>query len=731
MREKRFLDGRALDLSNLDKPVARVVFTTYAILIGLILGIAFHEQLGSPQPLNNWGFPFAFRPGAIIATALVAGTAFSLLFAGLAKARTGWRYVVLPFTVIAFGVMFSFFDFGRFPMAKRLLLLGVPVLLTLACTTIFILGRRLRITSVLWLSLAALIAFISAMAVLSATVWPSYGSNILLLFIFAAMIFLEPALITVGFDAVELGAEFLGTQVRRLERISATKGRFARVAIILVAAAWVVLDLGTGSRVLYVALFWAGTLMVGAMVFGLAIQRRSLGMIRAQAHLDYRHVLIIAAAIYLAAGVAQHFKADDQNSFIFQGSPAISIGKWRGMNSRPTLLDDDPPAALDAARGVVRRTELTQNSTPVISVLGVPTPTAKSSAPLPQTINELSAATRGFPIMRLQLGPESEGWRRGDASGDYFRTRMRFVVFARQYHAMGSLPEMTWYIMCAEHRDVPAEQLVELCEFTRSNFMLGARQKTAPIAALVLDGLLLAIAALALVAGLRKGRTVDAPLFDFVFWVALIAGLWGVGSILFNIHGGTPMANIGDEGSVLIDALILACVVGAVALETMPARWAQHINNGAARWCATEAVVAALATQAIFLLYVVAASHAEASQVSRAAIVCAALTIELMTAGRILNPRTEAHHVFGRSSRVLIFVGYIMLVGSTVFLFAETDMPSDFPTVGWDPELLVASGILMLGGAWVLWKAGRAIAALKVWPEPEDESPVLESPAVV
>ncbi|HET7199095.1 MAG TPA: hypothetical protein VFI86_10530, partial [Burkholderiales bacterium] len=88
--EGGFLGGRGLRLGDLERPVRRVIFTTYAVLLGIALAIALRDSMG--------GEPYLVDPGIalpkVVAWVAAAGCCVGVIFlvSGAARARTRWRY---------------------------------------------------------------------------------------------------------------------------------------------------------------------------------------------------------------------------------------------------------------------------------------------------------------------------------------------------------------------------------------------------------------------------------------------------------------------------------------------------------------------------------------------------------------------------------------------------------------------------------------------------------------
>ena len=61
---------------------------------------------------------------------------------------------------------------------------------------------------------------------------------------------------------------------------------------------------------------------------------------------------------------------------------------------------------------------------------------------------------------------------------------------------------------------------------------------------------------------------------------------------------------------------------------------------------------------------------------------------------------------------MLIFVGYLILVATCVFMFGDSRLASGDKVAAFDTETIVAAGLVTLGGALVISRALRGIADL-------------------
>jgi hypothetical protein len=94
------------------------------------------------------------------------------------------------------------------------------------------------------------------------------------------------------------------------------------------------------------------------------------------------------------------------------------------------------------------------------------------------------------------------------------------------------------------------------------------------------------------------------------------------------------------------------------------------------------------------------------------------LSWELMTLGSTLNLGRE-NKIFPRASRVLMFVGYLLLVATCVFVFSEPQKLATGSVMGsFDTEMIVANALATFGGALILNRALRQLSNLWGHDEP-------------
>jgi hypothetical protein len=148
----------------------------------------------------------------------------------------------------------------------------------------------------------------------------------------------------------------------------------------------------------------------------------------------------------------------------------------------------------------------------------------------------------------------------------------------------------------------------------------------------------------------------------------------------------------------LFAALLGLLAIAAVGTAVLAGRKAQSIIG--------QALASAIVVTVLFYLYTYSVGGAE-SQVIRAGIILLALSWELMTSGSNLNPDRE-NKIFPRASRVFMFVGYLLLVATCVFVFNEPQRLATGDVQGsFDTEMMVANALATFGSALILSRALR------------------------
>ena len=727
MAEQGFLGERRLKLSELGGPVRRVIFTTYVVLVGIAVGVVVREQLPGFQIITFAGYPT--QSTIVFITGLTAGLAIAMLLAGAAHARTRWRYLLLAPIVAALGICAVAGPAahpGEADALRNLAIMALPLPFIAACFVVVGLGPRLRTVTTLAVCLALFVAFAGLVLALTWLTGTPYGATIVFVTTGAASLALEPALLVVGFDLAEVGAEAASAALRRGERFAPVARIIPWGLLVVGVAVAAGLQLGMGYSGPWgsvILAIWIAVVALGVIVTGVAMARRPHRSLGAHAGIGYLQVLVAAIIVLLSVVAGTLFEEPDPH---FLNYPA-----WRPFSIRPpaAMVENIQARSLpDRADAPTVAEFLTEGKRPpTLSVVGWPHPFTGFPLPPPAAVNALLGAGHSLPTMPLVLGPpDRDGWRRGEAAATNRRgTPFRFFVLRWDYHLQDDHYDTAWYLVCGGRAD-QADGVKATCEAARAGFSPTLTERSSPAFAVALSVLFIAGAAGALALAQRRSRRIDTPVLDFLAWVLLLTGARWMGGYLF---GGVrnPLEDL-TLAAELMSALVAAAAIAALALAVWPASRARRFDLPGARRLATQALASLVILSGLFFLYVFAVGSGEHSQAVRGVIIVLALTWELATAGPSLNPAGE-HHAFPRASRVLIFVGYLVLVASCVFMLGGGRLTSGHRFSGWDTETVVAAGLVTLGGALIISRALRGAQALRLAPVLAEPAPPPAAPA--
>jgi hypothetical protein len=170
----------------------------------------------------------------------------------------------------------------------------------------------------------------------------------------------------------------------------------------------------------------------------------------------------------------------------------------------------------------------------------------------------------------------------------------------------------------------------------------------------------------------------------------------------------------------LLSAILLAAGITGIVIEAWSKPLAAGFETVGMRGVAAQLNATLLILAGILYLYVFAAAHSEHSQAVRGLVVCLALTWELATAGATVNPHGSGH-TFPHTSRIFIFVGYLILVATCVFFFGAAYVPFVGAHVtALDTEAYVSAGLVLIGAAFVISQALRSLPSLAGSGAPRD-----------
>jgi hypothetical protein len=726
-RWRRWIGERGIDLAELDGSVRRVIFTTYAVLLGLALATALRGFFGTSGS-------YLAQPGVLIpkAVAWVAGAgaamAMTLLFAGAAHARTRWKYFLIAPILLAIVVSVSggpnHVQPPLPPLVKALFL--TPLAFFAACVAVVVIGPRLRTRHVLAIMAVLIAAFAATLVAMSARIWSSFAPTALFLGLGIGGFCLYPALLVVGWDLAEIGVEGSQAAMARNANQPLLVQRLVRIALIAgVLAAALALHFAHGYA------FWEGHILIGIWVAGLLAaaaigiwlaSRRPSGAVAG--HLGYRQVMLLAIALSVLILSATQFKQPDTRFFVYNKAHTFSIILPKGMAE--DAKGHAPEKGAESDTTDMRLLFLTDGKKlPNLAVAALVRPRFRHPGDPMPTLNELLNARSVSPITVQLSAPDTRGWRSGIAQAHNLKSGkpLNFVFFKREVETETASTEADWYVICG----TPARGLAKtraMCEQVKRSFRPEVAARPSRKAAMVLDLVFFAAAAAAFALAAVRSRRKQEPVLDLVAWVLLLAALNGIGGYAF---GGADETLFNTRFTTdLLTAVLLAAGVVGLAIEAWPRSRAAGFETAGTRSVAARLNATLLIIAGVLYLYVFAASQAEESQAVRGLVVFLALTWELATAGATVNQHGSGY-AFPRTSRILIFVGYLILVATCVFMFGVLDAPFLATRMGaFNTEAIVAGGLVLIGAAFAITQALRSLPSLRrapVYLPPDNSEP--------
>jgi hypothetical protein len=716
--EHGFLKGRALDFFRLDAPVRRIVLTTGVVLLGVALACALRENF--PGPVANLPDGFIVPLVVILVAAATITFGLTLLIAGAAHARTRWRYaLLLPIAICLPAAMLAALttvgDAWPNWLTRTVIVatIALPVIL-LGIAAFF--GPRVRVVPLFWVVLALTAACTAAIILISVLGTPAFGESFVLYLVGVGAVALEPALLVVGFDIADIGADFATLGARFAERKNTIVQRIARIAAIVLAggaAVWMFYLAGLGQAQHFAALGWFFALAAAVVLVAFLAARRAFAPVSG-ASLQYHYLLLVAAAVTIASLVISFSSEPMPGLFSTSGLRSYSFQAPQGLKE----FGERFPAAghMTDPRTPTRVMFIGANGWPLIAVVGVPRlpfalPTDHFSS-VNGMIYRLDLAK--MPVPATRPGPD---WTRSEAAThDLFGKPAAFAILSREVPTQSVATDMNWYIICG---DVKANlaSAKSICEAIAASFETQARKRTSRSLAMIFDLLFFLAAFGALALAQYRGRKGDTAGLDFVFWACFLNGLRGIAGYA---GAGLDYAFYDTNVSaLLISTMLAAAAAFALVLEFWPR--ARGFDISAARNVAGRAAASMLVLAGLFALYVFAIRGSDESQIIRGVIICFALLWELVMSGERLNLSAE-HHLFPRSSRVFILVGYLLMVSTVVFLMTGLLEDGGKSVAAWNSELFVANGIALLGGALIINRAVRGFAKLRAGAPPLEET---------
>jgi hypothetical protein len=716
MADRGILGERRLRLAEMDTPVRRIIFATYAVLAAQAIGVIIREYIAGPILPAFIGTVF---PRNILLIGVAASCmAVVMIVAGAAHARTGWRYLLIAPVLAAIGICIvlepsRFVDSAEASRYHGLMWLPAPFLL--ATISLVWLAPRLKTAKILLFSFALASTFVAAITTATLTMHAAYGPTVFAVMMYCAAAAVAPAVMVTGFDLAELGSEFILFGLRPVF-VSPRAAAIARwsLPVLAMAAATYILYLSSFFRdsvLVNRTVVWGGLILLAAIIAFVVMRRRPVLEQSAHTELGYLPFLVIAIVIFSGV-ISVFFRETEPNRSAFGMARGFSLHVPEGMHVRNyqfrTSMYDSrwTTASFYTGPGHGRL--------PALYIVGVPQPTASIHPRQPRNVNELIDIPTGFSEIPLVLDGTagSTGWRKGHANVTTLSGRsIQFFMFKYENVANGTVEATDWYLVCSD-KQVQAKTIDDICSRATQSFRFGvaaALERSSRPAARMFSGLFLAAAAGSFLWATRRARRgQDSATLDFAAWAFLLTAVRWTSGYLF---GGVD----DPFESLQADANLLAAMVGAVAIA---AAGVSLWGGAAARRTTGQAAGIAIALAAIVLAYAFVIKGGHHSQTIRGFIIMAALSWEMWTAGTFLNPKSE-HHVFRRASRVLIFAGYLILVASCVFTFSEMKMTTGATLGAFDTEMLVVGGLATLGGALLISRSLLELANLSRRPVSE------------
>jgi hypothetical protein len=327
------------------------------------------------------------------------------------------------------------------------------------------------------------------------------------------------------------------------------------------------------------------------------------------------------------------------------------------------------------------------------------------------SFNDIIPGGDAFPPMALKLTPVK------DLEWDSFETTLRHSKFGTDvnfvvWHKLNQSTEWhldtDWYVIGMSHPQDLAENMPKF-EAVRQSFSLELNEVPSTVGAIFVYCFWGALAALALLWLLLKRQSRKGPAF---------ALLLGVAGLVLTLNAGG--LNIDKSLTGFTRAQTFHSVQLVIAgLSVFLLGWSRMANRS--REFRDQAVHLFLALNICFLLaggllitYHHASSASEESNIIKGIVILLVLTLDIVISGHITNRSSRS---FPRNSRVLLYLGYILLVGLLVFsLSSLTTRLGSTRVSDFDSEDLVGSGILFLGIPFLLVVFASRTAALFVRP---------------
>lgn len=674
------------------------VYISYAALASIAILTVFHGWFAMTKRISV--IILDFPTGVLIAAAPILFLALTLVLTGLMLSNPKLRYwtiglIALLLLKVAhcahYGILPAPDSFvqGRLPVALLIPMFESAAIILLA-TALFI--RKLRPVTVAALCGGSLLMILGLSAFITLKYDPVFGPGlIVVILVFFVLSLGGAALFTVGLDLAEWSLLLGGFAGDALH----PEKWHAGVLLTCVCGA-------TNVALATWALEWAHPAVIafrGAIILVLtaflllvfALRREQHGI-----HVRYWTLLGLGALLLFSVHMSP-FGSKDAPPPVYNCDRHRQFSVIFPEGWEPKKIDDRKEEVASRAVG----------KGAFVIVAGA-TPSLARNFTLNSIVPEGDDA---LPPTALEFAPGKEGgWERFETTVRHSRLKrdIYFVVWHKSTPSAEWSLDTDWYIVGMSHPERLAENMPKL-EAVRDSFRLGNRTVPSLAAAIFIYCLWGALAALALFWLLLKRQSRKGPAF---------ALLLGVAGLVLALNAG-GLADESLKGFTRTQTFHAAQLVIA-ALSLLFLLWSRKINR--TREFHDQAVHLFLALNICLLLaggllttYHYASSVGEESNTIKGIVVLLVLTLDIFISGHITNRSSRS---FPRNSRVLLYLGYILLVGLLVFCFASlTTHLGATRVTAFDSENLVESGILLLGVPFLLVVFARRTTALLLAPK--------------
>jgi hypothetical protein len=696
---------RLLHVSTLTSGFRIAVYGSYVVIVFVAALISLHRTLEDTHHLSAFGL--SIPAGVIAAGTPVLVVALIVILAGAMLSNRRLRYAVVGLTAVLLLPIGSCARSGIVccdpqqvvqarPSVLLLTLLFEPVAVLLLTVALFY--RKLRPSQIAALcSLAVLLPL--GMAWLISAKWnPGFGLGLILFTWMCFMYVILPSLVLVGLDLTEWSLLFAGLvgdamhgRIWPIEYIVACVALLANVALAGFSLHWK-----------DAAIIGMRSAVVAAVMGFLLALFAILPEAPHEPHLRHLKLLAMAAlTVYGASFIWMNETDAPPPVFNYNGERSFSIRYPEGWKSK----------LLYQGRELVLFRAMSDNPTLLVE--------GHSRSPNgTQYINDLLPGKDDgqFPRTRIAYEPtRDEEW-------DKFETTLKssltmedihFIVWHLDTPSEEWFLDSDWYVIGISNLRQLADSRPKFEAAWRS-FTLTPRTVPAPLNRRIVLAIWGAIALLGIVWLLIQRRRAKPAL-------ALLVAVAGV-VLAINVAPGDLTA---EEAEFITLAETLYCVQIVLSIVSgIVLLWLMRTRVGGRNKVIQLILglnIAFLLVYAFSSVYAFGAESGERSDAAKGIVVLVALSWEIATSGELTNHATRS---FPRNSRVLLFLGYVLLVAFAVLTFFQTTFKLTGRLTAFDSERWVTYGIVILGVPFLMVVFASRIAPL-LWPK---ESQRTESP---